>query len=173
MAKRKRPVTTGVITIPGGRTAEMVREADPEGRPVVHPRTVDTLGRMVRSGTITAGMHDAARDFQAHFTIAALDTTPTMSLVRISGGGHAAELTDRQVGARERVHRALEALGGIGSPAGSCVWHVVGLQFSVRAWATRRGWCGRPVRHESAQGILISGRPADHRKKDRIVRTWK
>jgi hypothetical protein len=49
-----------------------------------------------------------------------------------------------------------EALGGIGSPAGSCVWHVVGLQRSVREWAIRQGWGGRPVRHEQAQGILIA-----------------
>jgi hypothetical protein len=50
----------------------------------------------------------------------------------------------------------VEALGGISSPAGSCVWHVVGLQRSVREWAIRQGWGGRPVRHEQAQGILVA-----------------
>jgi hypothetical protein len=55
------------------------------------------------------------------------------------------------------VHKTMEALGGIGSPAGSCVWHIVGLQRSVREWAMRQGWCGRPVRQEQAQGILIAG----------------
>jgi hypothetical protein len=49
-----------------------------------------------------------------------------------------------------------EALGGISSPAGSCVWHVVGLQRSVREWAIRRSWNGRPVRQEQAQGILVA-----------------
>jgi hypothetical protein len=49
-----------------------------------------------------------------------------------------------------------EALGGISSPAGSCVWHVIGLQRSVREWAMRRGWSGRPVRQEQAQGILVA-----------------
>ena len=34
----------------------------------------------------------------------------------------------------------MQALGGINSPAGSCVWHVVGLQRSVREWAVRQGW---------------------------------
>jgi hypothetical protein len=50
----------------------------------------------------------------------------------------------------------LDALGGISSPAGSCVWHVVGLQRSIREWAMRQGWGGRPVRVEQAQGISIA-----------------
>jgi hypothetical protein len=54
------------------------------------------------------------------------------------------------------VHAALQALGGINSPAGSCVWHVVGLQRSIREWATRRSWNGRPVRQEQAQGVLVA-----------------
>jgi hypothetical protein len=49
-----------------------------------------------------------------------------------------------------------ESLGGLTSPAGSCVWDVVGLQRSVREWAMRQGWGGRPVRQEQAQGILIA-----------------
>ena len=149
--------TTGVVTLPGDRKAEVIREADPDGRPVTHHRTVDTLGRMLRAGTITPAMHDAARDFQARFTIAALDNVRTTSLVRIWGGGHAADLTDRQVAARENVHRAMAALGGINSPAGGCVWHVVGLQYSVREWAMRLGWGGRPVHGSQAQGILVAG----------------
>jgi hypothetical protein len=40
--------------------------------------------------------------------------------------------------------------------AGSCVWHVVGLQRSVREWAIRQGWGGRLVRQEQAQGILVA-----------------
>jgi hypothetical protein len=50
----------------------------------------------------------------------------------------------------------MRALGGISSPAGSCVWHVIGLQRSVREWAMRQGWGGRPVRQEQAHGILIA-----------------
>jgi hypothetical protein len=52
------------------------------------------------------------------------------------------DLTDAQVAARERVARALDALGGHGSPAASCVWQVVGMQTSIREWAAsaRLGW---------------------------------
>ena len=34
----------------------------------------------------------------------------------------------------------------------SCVWHVVGLQRSVREWAMRQGWGGRSVRVEAGAG---------------------
>lgn len=53
-------------------------------------------------------------------------------------------------------HEALQALGGLSSPAGSCVWHVVGLQRSVREWAIRQGWGGRPVDQKEAKGILLA-----------------
>ena len=139
-----------------GRELEEVREIDPDGRVVLRHRTVDTLGKMLRAGTISHEMHDAARAFQADFTIANLDPIRARPLLRVSGSGHEPCLNDRQIDARRRVHAAMQALGGINSPAGSCVWHVVGLQRSVREWAIRQGWGGRPVRQEQAQGILIA-----------------
>ena len=122
----------------------------------MHHRTVDTLGIMLRAGTITSEMHDAARDFQAQFTIACYDVVRCMPLMRLPGGSGPGDLTDAQVDARRDVGAALDLLGGLGSPAGSCVWHVVGLQRSVREWAMRQGWGGRPVRVEQAQGILVA-----------------
>jgi hypothetical protein len=140
----------------GPRQLEEVRELDPDGRIVVHHRTVDTLGKLLRAGTIAPAMHDAARAFQANFTIASLDPIRATPLHRIPRMGRDLELSQRQLDARRCVHAALRALGGINSPAGSCVWHVVGLQQSLRAWAMRQGWNGRPVRQEQAQGILIA-----------------
>jgi len=139
-----------------GRELEEVREKDPDGRIVVHHRTVDTLGKMLKAGTITPEMHDAAKDFQAAFIVANLDPLRALPILRVPGTGRAPDLNERQLHARDRVHRALAALGGISSPAGSCVWHVVGLQRSVREWAMRQGWGGRPVRQEQAQGILVA-----------------
>jgi hypothetical protein len=139
-----------------GRELEEVREKDPDGRIVVHHRTVDSLGKMLRAGTITEEMHDAARDFQAAFIIAQLDPLRTLPILRVPGTGREPDLSERQLDARRRVHKSLQALGGISSPAGSCVWHVVGLQRSVREWAIRQGWGGRPVRQEQAQGILVA-----------------
>ncbi len=125
-----------IVSIPGGRKAELVREADPGGRPVIHGRTIDTLTRMLKAGTITAAMHDAARDFQAHFAIAAYDTTPFRSMVRVSVSRNTSDLTDNQVAARQRVFQALQALGGIGSPGG-----VVFGTSSVSGTACANGRC--------------------------------
>ena len=139
-----------------GRQLEAVREKDPDGRIVVHHRTVDTLGKMLRSGTINEAMHDAAKDFQASFIIANLAPLRALPILRVPGTGREPDLNGRQLHARRRVHEAMETLGGISSPAGSCVWHVVGLQRSVREWAIRQGWGGRAVRQEQAQGILVA-----------------
>jgi hypothetical protein len=138
------------------RELEEVREKDPDGRIVYHHRTVDTLGKMLRAGTIDQAMHDVAKDFQAAFIIANLDPLRAIPILRVPGTGRERELSERLLHARRRVHEAMAALGGISSPAGSCVWHVVGLQRSVREWALRQGWGGRPVRQEQAQGILVA-----------------
>jgi hypothetical protein len=118
-----------------GRELEQVREKDPDGRIVYHHRTVDTLGKMLRAGTIDQAMHDAGQDFQAGFIIAQLDPLRALPVLRLPGTEP--ELNERQLHARRTVHLAMEALGGISSPAGSCVWHVVGLQQSIREWAVR------------------------------------
>jgi hypothetical protein len=139
-----------------GRELEEVREKDPDGRIVYHHRTVDTLGKMLRAGTIDQAMHDAAKDFQAAFIVANLDPIRALPILRVPGTGREPDLSERQLHARRQVHQAMAALGGISSPAGSCVWHIVGLQRSVREWALRQGWGARPVRQEQAQGILVA-----------------
>jgi hypothetical protein len=139
-----------------GRELEEVREKDPDGQIVMHHRTVDTLGKMLRAGTITLAMHDAGKDFQAAFILANLDPLRAIPILRVPGTGREPELNERQLDARRRVHQSLEALGGLSSPAGSCVWHVVGLQRSVREWAIRQGWGGRPVDQTEARGILVA-----------------
>jgi uncharacterized protein DUF6456 len=135
---------------------EPIYEADPDGRPVVHHRVVDTLGRMLRNGSITREMHDAARDFAATFTIARFDPVVCISLDRLPGSSNPADLTDAQVDARRRIGEAIDALGGLGSPAGGCVWHVVGMQRSIREWSMRQGWGGRPIAEKQAHGILVA-----------------
>jgi hypothetical protein len=139
-----------------GRELEEVREKDPDGRVVRRHRTVDSLGTMLRSGAITETMHDAARAFQRDFQFAGLDPIRARPLMLPAGGGGTPELTESQLDARRRVHKALEGLGGIGSPGGSCLWHVLGCGCSIREWAIRRGWSGRPVRQELARGILVA-----------------
>lgn len=133
-----------------------IREADPEtGSPVEHRRAVDTLGMMLANGTITPQMHEAGQIFRTLFRSAALAGIATSQLIRLAGAT-ADAMSSRQIDARRRVAEALDALGGNDSPAGSCVWFVVGLEFSVREWAMRQGWSGRPVHGPVAQGILVA-----------------
>ena len=58
--------------------------------------------------------------------------------------------------ARDAVWRAVRAVGGIASPAGSCLWHVVGWGLSLKEWAQQQGWAGRRVSPEAASGILVA-----------------
>jgi hypothetical protein len=83
-----------------GRQLEEVREKDPDG----HHRTVDTLGKMLRSGTISQEMHDAAKDFQTAFIMANLDPLRALPILRVPGTDRDPDLNDRQLYARRRVH---------------------------------------------------------------------
>jgi hypothetical protein len=125
-----------------GRELEEVREKDPDGRIVYHHRTVDTLGKMLRAGTIDQAMHDAARDFQAAFIIAQLDPLRALPILRVPGTGREPDLSEQQLHARCRVHKAMAALGeSRARPVAVC---------GVREWAMRQGWGGRPVDHKAA-----------------------
>jgi Domain of unknown function (DUF6456) len=139
-----------------GRQLEEVREKDPDGRIVLLHRVVDSLAQMLKTGAIDGPMHDAGRRFQRDFTIAQLDPLHAADLLRVPGCGRNPELLDSHVAARRRVHVALETLGGLSSPAGSAVWHIVGLQLSIREWSLRQGWGGRPVEQKEAKGILVA-----------------
>ena len=140
-----------------GGFSEPIRAADPEtGSPVQHHRAVDTLGLMLAYGSITPQMHEAGCIFRTLFRSAAIDSMSTSQLIRLPGST-ADRLSNRQLDARRRVLEALDALGGHDSPAGSCIWFVVGLEMSVREWAARRGWSGRPVPQPIAGGMLVAG----------------
>ena len=135
--------------------------ADESGRPGRPYRAVDTLGTMERRGSITAGMRQAGEDFRVRFAIAQLDPlrAPDWSRLRVGGSARfrtADEPGLRIEGARDAVWRAIRAVGGIGSPAGSCLWHVVGWERSLKEWALGQGWSGRRVSQEAASGILIA-----------------
>jgi hypothetical protein len=139
------------------RELEETRITDPEdGKPANRHRVTDTLGRMLTNGTITPEMFDAGQAFQENFILANLDGLRALPLVRQLGTGGPADFTDRQLIARRRALKSIETLGGIGSQAASVMWHVVGLQESLRQWAQRCGWGGRAIRPDVAAGILAA-----------------
>ena len=139
-----------------GRQLEEVREKGPDGRIVLLHRVVDSLAQMLKTGAVDGPMHDAGRRFQRDFTTAQLDPLHAADLLRVPGCGGDPGLLDSHVAARRRIHKGLEALGGISGPAGSAVWYIVGLQLSIREWSMRQGWAGRPVEQKEAKGILVA-----------------
>jgi hypothetical protein len=135
--------------------------ADQTGRPGRPYRAIDTLAAMERRRSITAGMRQAGEDFRARFAVAQLDPLRVPDWSRLRHGGPS-RFNDadgpalRVEAARNAVWRAILAVGGIGSPAGSCLWHVVGWERSLKEWALEQGWSGRRVSQETASGILIA-----------------
>jgi hypothetical protein len=140
-----------------GRQLEEVREVDPGGHPRVHHRVVDNLARLFHAGVITSEQYHAARAFEAAFAAAGLDPLRARPLDTVSGSGcHGSQPTASQALARRHVTIAIDALGGHHSPAASCIWYVLGNQMSLRQWALRQRWGGRPVRPDQAQGVLVA-----------------
>ena len=129
--------------------------ADEQGRPARPYRATDTLLVMERRRTITPEMREAAEDFRAIFQRASLDPLRAPDLHRIPKTGRDPHLGERGGQAREKVWTAMTTLGGIHSPAGSCVWHVVGCEWTLKDWALREGWGGRPLSVETAAGVLV------------------
>lgn len=134
---------------------------DEAGRPARPYRAVDTLAIMERRGTITAGMRQAGEDFRVRFATAQLDPLSAFDISRpridrSSGFRSGEDPGSRIEKAREAVWRAILAVGGPHSAGGSCLWHVLGWERSLKEWALEQGWSGRRVSQEAASGVLIA-----------------
>lgn len=135
--------------------------ADNFGRPARPYRAVDTLAAMERRGTITPGMRQAGEDFRARFATAQLDPLSAFDITRLRVGRISGSRPTEAPGlriehARDVVWRAILAVGGLGSAGGSCLWHVLGWERTLKEWALEQGWNGRRVSQEAASGILIA-----------------
>lgn len=149
----------------------LVEERDPEGWPVAHCRAIDTLTRMVRSGLLEPHWASAGNRFRRDFHFAHFEPLTAGDLGRMRGAGGHETVQDSVEDARQRVWEALRRLGGMGAPAGSVIWHVVGAEMTLRDWSLRQVWgAGRTIRQEVATGILIgalgalSGHYAERRR---------
>jgi hypothetical protein len=139
-----------------GSFGQPSHDTDPEtGAVVAHHRSVDTLGMMLANGTITTEMHDAGHLFRVLFRAAAFDSLSTSQFIRLPGKATDA-VSEHSFDARQRIAAAMDAIGGHGSAAGSCAWHILGLETSIREWAMRCGWGGRMVTPPQAQGMLVA-----------------
>ena len=142
---------------PDGSVIRYVREEDDDRKPVDHYRTVDTLALMLRNGSITGAMHDAGQQFSQDFARAFASGVASSRLDGLPAGTTPGQMmVEKNAGAARAVRDALEAVGGSGSPAGSALWYVAGLQLSLREWALRDGWNGKRVEKNEAKGILVA-----------------
>lgn len=145
-----------LVSLPGGRVAEWVSQAEKgTSHRTEHFRTVDSLGLLLRSGAITKPMHDAGQEFARAFVAAQYDYQSSVSFLHVSGKS-ALTLTEHAAWAKKRVGAALDAVGGITSPAGCALWQVAGLGKSVKEWSVTAGWNGRELNDREAKGILVA-----------------
>jgi hypothetical protein len=129
---------------------------DTEGRVCRPYRAIDILAAMERRGAITGEMRSAGETFRTKFTHAHLDQLRAADITRSSAGKSSADPHQKNYDARDHVWRAICAVGGLASAGGACLWHVVGLEHSLKEWAVEQGWSGRLVSQEVASGILIA-----------------
>lgn len=145
-----------LVAYPDGRIAEWVSRPEAGSRfRTEHFRYVDSLGLLLRHGAITRAMHDAGQEFNRCFAQAHLSPAGAPPLDRTPGVRAADSMTERCAWAHKKLDEALWAVGGIGSPGGSAIWHVAGLGCSVKEWSAVQGWNGRRLNPYEAKGILV------------------
>jgi hypothetical protein len=120
-----------------------------------------TLDRLYDAGRISLAMRRAGEEFHDFFRLAGLDrmraADPGRVPVQLQGGGPRPGGGGGSEAARLQVATALDALGGWQSPAGSCAWHVLGCEMSLRAWAnSSMSWARGRIDHAVACGIMIA-----------------
>lgn len=164
--RARRPITAyriaeGLTPTPERRTHGALTRAprylEQDGVTRVVWQGLDTTGIMLARGTISDAMKRAADLFHEYFQRAGLDalhgSDPARTPVRLTG----LVLENRGAdAARHQVLTALDALGGLSEPGGSCAWHVLGLEESLKAWVMRERWGNRPIDRVAASGILIA-----------------
>lgn len=154
--QKRKPKPGDMTVMPGGRKAIFVRGEDASGQPSEHFRIVDTLGTMLRRGTITSPMYDAGTRFAEDFHSAGLEGTRAIDYGSAGGGSASTDsMTERVAMAQHRVGKALDAVGGIESLGGALLWHVVGQGMSLREWASKTVWNRRIFKREEARGVIF------------------
>lgn len=126
-------------------------------------KAVDTLGRLLGNGTITAREHRAGTRFRNTFHRAHLNPLRCADLGRPRvDDAPRFDLGACAYEARDEIDGCMRHLG---SPANSCAWYVLGFEMSLSEWAMRISAAGvRCLDRETARGVLIGllGSLANH-----------
>ena len=137
------------------RLAEQI--ADSDGAIGLPFRSIDILAALERRGRITSEMRAAGETFRDEFYRARKNALRAADVARPPGGyqgmagpGYAA------VRASERLRDAIDAVGGLMSDNGSCCFHVIGLEESLKKWGEHCAWraSGRPLTQAEARTVL-------------------
>jgi hypothetical protein len=100
-------------------------------------RIVDILMGMERRGAITPDQLAAGRAFHARFRVAQLNPLRAADLGRVRRPLQQVAwgtITTRAEHARREIAETIDLLRGIHSAPGSCAWHVLGEEMSLREW---------------------------------------
>jgi hypothetical protein len=122
-------------------------------------KAVDTLSAMMREGSIGFPERQAGERFHDLFRLAHFDglfASDTTRIPVILANGANGRGADGNEAARLQILCALDALGGIQSPGGSCAWYVLGCELPLTRWAIEVGWSGRRVSRLAASGVLLT-----------------
>jgi hypothetical protein len=133
------------------RLAEQIEDVD--GRPSAPHRAIDCITSLYQRGAITKEQLLAAEWFREGFRLAQLDPLRAPDLARVPSGVHREIMPGAAaLSARRQAQVTIGALGGISRAPGSCAWHVIGLEWSVRRWARERPG----IAPATAVGVLVA-----------------
>ena len=149
---------------PERRNKGLVERLD---KPIIHDGTyeppyiaVDILMSLLARGSITKEEAIAGQRFRSWFHLGQLNALRAADLSRpfVTGGKRAPELSVDSERARREIDKAIRWVGGAASSSGSCLWHVIGLEQSLRRWCREQAQTssGRVLHHTGAAGVLIS-----------------
>lgn len=101
---------------------------------------LDILASMHARGAITQDQRIAGQRFHDWFRLAQLDPLRSADVgrIKVDGGSSAHEISAAGERGRREIAKAIRWVGGQSSSQGKCLWHVIGLEESVREWARSR-----------------------------------
>lgn len=142
-------------------TIEVIdRLADDAGRISRPYRSVDLLTKLERRGLITPEMRLAGSDFQAQFSRAGLEALKSSDFSRVVVSGRAfGDASVAVYDARAAIWEILTLCGGVSSVNGSCLWAVLGLEWSIERWTDELRNTGRQINRHQGVGLLIGTLP--------------
>jgi hypothetical protein len=124
--------------------------ADGAGAVAQPYRSIDTVALLLKRGAITPRMAAAADEFRRAFHVAHLDPLRAADMTRTTGTGPRSH--DPPTWARRVVVSTLEAIGGTQAYPGSCLWHCIGAEVSVRKWSLEVAG----IHPHEGRGVLVA-----------------